>query len=190
MFLEFGDQVANDVLIDDGIESIPAFFREGRDGGALESRELAQDVIQIFFLDVEFDTDFAMSFHDRLEKHSDFFEFCALFRIVHCFVVCNETGCGNAKCIEDHQVVCAEAAASFCDFDDGVSETGRFDFGCAPGEIDLSVDAVLFEVTLCHTDCLIRNVVLLTDSLITMLIISVRVLKSLEHWTCVIISLI
>lgn len=60
----------------------------------------------------------------------------------------DESGGGCEDCLDDAEVVGAEAGAGFGVDNDRFDEVGDFDFACSPAEFDFDVDALIGEIAL------------------------------------------
>ena len=118
-----------------------------------QTGQLSDDLFQIVLVDVQFQTDFTFCREDSLQHHGKFFDLLLFERILHGFLVCDETGGADAEGINNFQAVRAQAGTGFRNLDDGIGEAGRFDFRCAPGEFHLRIDAVFFQIAFRHADC-------------------------------------
>ena len=86
---------------------------------------------------------------DGAAQHErDLRELFALPRIRESFFAGDEMRFALHDGVDNLEMICLERAAGFRDLDDGIGQHGRLDFGCAPTELDLDVDALGGEVTL------------------------------------------
>ena len=144
-FLELWDDLADDFLVDDGLDGNPARVGELGDGGVAKGGEGLEEGFEAGLLDVHFQADFVAGVEGAGEEEDEAFDLGALPRVGPGGFVGDELRGGSHDGIQDAQVVRAERGAGLGDIDDGIDEIGDFDFGGAPGEFDLGGDAVLLE---------------------------------------------
>ena len=114
--------------------------------GRLKRGQHAEHGLEIVLVHVEHEADLAERVDGALEQHADVLELAALLGVLPGGLVGDQLGVGFEHGIDDFELVGAQGGAGLGDFDDGVGEHGRLDFGGAPTEFDLGLDAVLRQV--------------------------------------------
>ncbi len=103
---------------------------------------------RLLLFDIQHEPDLAHGGDGAFQQHLDVAKLAVLPGIRPGNIVGDQLGVGFEHGLDDAQLVGAQGGAGFGDFDNGVGEHRRLDFGCAPTELDLGGDAVGGEIAL------------------------------------------
>ena len=154
---ERGNEIANLLLLDHGLYGKPILIIELVDRGGVESRKSLDDLVERLGRSVALEKNAALSLEGSGEEHLELLKLGTLGLVLPARLVGNETRGGSQNRIDDAEVVRPEGATRLRKIDDGINELGSLDLGSAPGELHVSLDAVLLEIALDETNCLRGN---------------------------------
>src|SRR5512141_1191947 len=144
--LEDGDQIPDDLLVDDDLEGEPAGLAQGGDRRVLHRRQHLEDPVEVAATDVHLETDRLLRAESALEEQGDVPDLFPFPRILPCLPVRDEDGGRLEDRLHDTEVVRPKAAPRLGQLDDRVGEARRLHLGGPPGELDLGLDPLLLQV--------------------------------------------